>query len=156
MDSVDSSKVQNALRAQGQKLQQFEEVLSTMQQEMRIMAKRQLGLQQAVGEQVSHLTTQFQALQSPAASPVSQSSTDPGSSAGSTVGGGPAVSLVQSSVSSTAQPHLSRPERFSVHNLIYGYSRDSGYSINWSKSEILPPNNFDRVAEVGDFTNSIH
>uniref|UniRef100_A0A8D3D4L2 DUF4939 domain-containing protein n=1 Tax=Scophthalmus maximus TaxID=52904 RepID=A0A8D3D4L2_SCOMX len=38
----DSSKEQHALRAQGQKLHQSEEVLSTMQQEMRSMAEASL------------------------------------------------------------------------------------------------------------------
>ena len=113
MDTADSNKVQNALRSQGQRLHQFEEMLSTIQQELSGMAERQLGFQKAVGDRVSLLTTQFQAIQSASTSYASQGSMGPASTPGPTVVAGSAASSVQPPASYSDLPHLSRPERFS-------------------------------------------
>uniref|UniRef100_A0A8C9ZTG8 Gypsy retrotransposon integrase-like protein 1 n=1 Tax=Sander lucioperca TaxID=283035 RepID=A0A8C9ZTG8_SANLU len=113
MDSAGSDKVQNALRAQGQRLHQFEEVLSAIQQELSGMAERQQGFQQAVCDQVSRLTTQFQAIQSVSTPPASQDSLGPASTSEPSGGVDSAAPPVPSSASFSAMPHLSRPERFS-------------------------------------------
>ena len=113
MDPANSDEVQNALRAQGQRIHQFEEVLSAIQRELRGMAERQQGFQRAVGDQVSLLSTQFQAIQSVSTPTVAQGSLDPVSATGLSGGVDPAAPPVQSSAGSPAMPHLSRPERFS-------------------------------------------
>ena len=65
MDSADSEVVRNALKAQGQRIQQQDEQLGALRREMREMSKKPDDILSAVGGQMNFLGEQLQRLQPP-------------------------------------------------------------------------------------------